>query len=429
MSSQVAFASPATLSQAGRLDLSFAARGTTQVYFAGSLCSMTHDVAIDACGRILVAAKVGMAEGSRFGLARLLADGSADLSFGDQGSVIGQFENGFEAMAGKLAVLPNGNILLAGLHYLNGHRTLPALALFDHCGQPVQGFGENGRCVVRLPGNLSVGVRDAWLPPGVPGAEACDLRVQEDGRILLLANHHFELADHVGLLICLNRDGSLDSSFNGRGFVVVRHLLMNTWLSSLLLQADGRILVGGSINFPAEGLLARYHANGQLDTSFAVDGFMSFDGAGRSTHVSHIVQQYNEDLLCVGSSRDPMHCLSLRLHNNGRPDSHCHGGQPRLLEIGRSGCQWTAALALSDGCTLAAGATLGGCEADFILARHLPDGQLDHQFGDGLGWVRTRLSRSLDTATSLTAQTDGAIVVGGYSLDGNYRAIVARYLG
>lgn len=428
MSTQTAFAYPATLSDAGTLDTSFAGTGKTQVYFAGSLSSMANGVAIDSCGRILVAAKVGMASGSRFGLARLLEDGSSDLTFGKQGSVIGQFESGFEAMAGNVLILPNGHILLAGLHYLNAHRTLPALALFDPHGAPVQTFGDNGRCVVRLPGNLSMGLRDAWLPPGVPGAEACDVRVQEDGRILLMANHHFELADHAGMLICLNIDGSLDKTFNGRGFVVVRHLLMNTWLSSLRLQHDGRILVGGAINFPEEGLLARYLPDGRLDESFAIDGFLSFNSEGRSTQVSDIVQQDNGDLYCVGSSRDPMHCLSLRLHGNGRPDSHCNGGVPQLLDIGHNGCQWTAAQALPNGCILTVGATIGGVEADFILARHLPDGQLDDSFGDGTGWVRTRLGRSLDTATSLVTHPDGAIVVGGYSLDGNYRAIVARYL-
>ncbi|MNI94341.1 hypothetical protein D3C73_1524300 [compost metagenome] len=78
---------------------------------------------------------------------------------------------------------------------------------------------------------------------------------------------------------------------------------------------------------------------------------------------------------------------------------------------------------------LTAGATIGGIEADFILARHLPDGQLDERFGNGVGWVRTRLSRGPDTATSLAVQADGNIVVGGHSLDGNYRAMVARYQG
>ncbi|AWY39286.1 hypothetical protein DKY63_04965 [Pseudomonas putida] len=418
-----------TLDNAGHLDSDFANHGKTQVYFASSISSMANGVAIDAQGRVLVAAKVGMPDGSRFGLARLLGDGSADLAFGVQGSVIGQFEPGFEAMAGNVHALPGGHILLIGLHYENAHRTLPAVALFDAQGRPVQGFGDNGRCVVRLPGNLSHGVRDTWLPPGVPGAEACDAGLQDDGRIVLVANHHFELADHAGMLIRLNTDGTLDNSFNGRGFVVVRHLLMNTWLNSLLVQHDGRILVGGSINFPEEGLLARYNADGSLDERFAVDGFMTFKAEGHGAQVSQIIQHGNGDLQCFGSSRDPMRCLSLKIHGNGRTDMHCNDGLPYLLEVGRNGCQWTAAEAQPDGTVVTAGATIGGVEADFMLGRYLPDGQLDCNFGDGNGWIRTRLGRSLDTATSLAVQSDGNIVIAGYSLDGNYHAIVARYLG
>lgn len=429
MSIQSAIAFPCIRNDAGKLDTAFAAHGRTQVYFAGSLSSLANGIAIDTQGRLLVAAKIGMPNGSRFGLARLLEDGSADLGFGRQGSVIGQFEPGCEAMGAKVLVLANGNILLAGLHYEDAHRTLPALALFDSQGQPVAGFGKNGQCVVRLPGGLSQGMRDAWLPPGVPGAEACDVAVQDDGRILLLANHHFELADHAGLLIRLDNNGALDPSFNGRGFVMVRHLLMNSWLSSLLVQRDGRILVGGSINFPEEGLLARYQADGCLDEQFAVDGFMTFRAQGHSAQVSRVVQQENGDVLCFGSSRDPMHCLAFKIHGTGQPDNQCNAGLAQRLEIGHTGCQWTAAQLQPDGTVLTVGATIGGVEADFIVGRYLPDGELDDEFGDGKGWIRTRLGRSLDTATCVVAQPDGNIVVGGYSLDGTYKAIVARYLG
>ena len=427
MSTLNAFALPALLNDAGQLDQTFAHGGVAQVYFAGSLSSLTEDVALDAQGRILVAAKVGVAEGSRFGLARLLADGSADLSFGNQGSVIDTFAHGFEAMAGKVQALADGRILLAGLHYENSHRTLPALALFDAQGNPDQTFGDNGRQVVRLPGDLSMGTRDTWLPPGVPGAEACDFAVQEDGHILLIANHHFELADHAGMLIRLKPDGSLDETFNGRGFVMIRHLLLNTWLNSLLLQADGRIVVGGSIDFPQQGLLARYLPEGCLDESFAVDGFMAFTAQGKSALVSQILES-TESLHCFGSSRDPIRCLALTMHLNGRPDSHINNGQPQLLEIGPSGCQWSAAQRMADGRMIAVGATLGGVEADFIVARYRTDGSLDPSFGHGRGWLRTRLGRSLDTANSLAVRPDGEILVGGYSLDGNYRAMVARYL-
>ncbi|PNB73015.1 hypothetical protein C1X64_16785 [Pseudomonas sp. GW456-E7] len=429
MSIQSAIACSAVRTTAGTLDTTFAGNGKTQVYFADSLSSMANDVAIDARGRMLVAAKVATADGSRFGLARLLEDGSADLAFGRQGSVIGQFEPGFEAMGAKVLLMPDGNILLAGLQYDNAHRTLPGLALFDQEGRLVRSFGDNGRRVVRLPGGLSLGMRDIWLPPGVPGAEACDVGVQRDGRILILANHHFELADHVGLLIRLDVEGSLDCSFNGRGFVVVRHLLMNTWLSSLTVQGDGRVLVGGSINFPEEGLLARYHADGRLDDSFAVDGFLTFKAHGHGARVSQVVQQISGDVLCFGSSLEPMHCLTFKMHSNGRPDNHCNGGQPQRLVIGHSGCQWNAAQLQPDGSVLTAGATIGGIEADFIVGRYLPDGLPDRRFGKGSGYTRTRLGPSLDTATCVAVQADGNIVVGGYSLHGNYKAVITRYHG
>jgi hypothetical protein len=82
MSIQSVLAIPTALSYAGKLDISFATQGKTQVYFAGSTSSLANDVTIDSQGRLLVAAKVVTPSGSRFGLARLLEDGSADLAFG-----------------------------------------------------------------------------------------------------------------------------------------------------------------------------------------------------------------------------------------------------------------------------------------------------------------------------------------------------------
>ena len=105
MSSLNAYALPTLLNNAGQLDSTFAVNGVAQVYFAGSVSSLTQGVALDAHGRILVAAKVGSTTGSRFGLARLLADGSADLTFGAQGSVINTFAPGFEATAAKVQAL------------------------------------------------------------------------------------------------------------------------------------------------------------------------------------------------------------------------------------------------------------------------------------------------------------------------------------
>ncbi|WP_210638986.1 MULTISPECIES: delta-60 repeat domain-containing protein [unclassified Pseudomonas] len=421
------FALPTAAAHAGELDPGFATTGKAWVHFADGASSLTTGLTIDHTGRILVAARIDTPHGSRFGLARLNHDGSSDPGFGTGGCVIGSFEQNFEATAGKVIELPDGHILLSGLHYEGPDRTFPALALFDQHGRAVQSFGNAGRQVIRLCGNLSQGLRDPWLPPGVPGLEACDMRVQADGRILLLANHHYQLSDHVGVLIRLLPDGTLDTSFNNRGFVMVRRLLKNTWLGCLILQADGSIVVGGAIDLPQHGLMARYDPSGKLDDSFGENGFLSIMMQGHSVMVSQIVEHENGDLQALGSSRDPMHCLSFKVRQDGTPDRHCNQGQCRLLEVGRNASQWTAAQILPDGKLVTAGATIGGIEADFIVARHLPDTSLDPDFGQGEGWVRTRLGYSLDTATSIAVQADGKILVGGYSLHGRYRAVVTRY--
>ncbi|NUT87232.1 hypothetical protein HNO91_12420 [Pseudomonas corrugata] len=412
---------------AGQLDAGFANNGKAWVHFSGSTSSLTTGLALDHTGRILVAAKIETPHGSRFGLTRLNHDGSTDPGFGTDGCVIGSFEPGFEATAGKVTELPDGKILLSGLHYESADRTLPALALFDQQGRAVPGFGNTGQRVIRIEGNLSQGLRDPWLPPGIPGLEACDMRVQADGRILLLANHHYQASDHVGVLIRLLPDGAPDTSFNRGGFVMVRRLLKNTWLSCLSLQADGNIVVGGAIDLPQQGLMVRYDPSGKLDDSFGENGFLSIAAKERSVMINQIVQHQNGDLQAFGSSRDPMHCLSLKVHKDGRPDHDWNQGQCQLLEIGRNASQWTAAQVQPDGKLVTAGATIGGIDADFVLARHLPDANLDTEFGHGKGWVRTRLGYSLDTATSLAIQDNGKVLVGGHSLHGTYRAVVTRY--
>lgn len=71
MSPENAIALPPPKTNAGQLDRDFAHSGIAQVYFAGSVSSMTQGLALDPQGRVLVAAKIGTADGSRFGLAGL----------------------------------------------------------------------------------------------------------------------------------------------------------------------------------------------------------------------------------------------------------------------------------------------------------------------------------------------------------------------
>ncbi|MGY2285001.1 hypothetical protein [Pseudomonas gingeri] len=417
------------VSPAGELDPGFGCSGKALVQFPGSLSSQANDVVFCPDGKILVVAKVDFAEGAFFGLARLNSDGSMDGAFGEDGSLVGRFEAVGESAGISLRRLHDGRILVFGLHYLDAHRTLPAVARFLADGRLDPQFGDQGIQVLRLSGNLSEGPRDGWLPPGLPGVESCSGSVQPDGKILLTLNHSYACADHVGLLVRLEPDGALDPGFNGHGFVVVRRLLVNTWLSCVQVQPDGKILVGGSIDFPPSGLIARYLPDGRLDPAFGDEGYLSVRFAGASSMVTQLARGTQGQLVCVGNRFDPLSCALQGFTANGGLDRRFNGGEAVLLDIDAPASQWAALAVQSDGTLLAAGSTVAGFGSDLVLARYLPDGQLDRDFAAGKGWVRTRLGKSLDTVTAIALQGDRRILVAGHSLFGSFQAVVMRYLG
>jgi uncharacterized delta-60 repeat protein len=63
-----------------------------------------------------------------------------------------------------------------------------------------------------------------------------------------------------------NTDGSLDASFGSNGKAVTDIGSSDT-AYALIIQADGRILLGGATN--GAFAIARYNSNGSLDFSFA----------------------------------------------------------------------------------------------------------------------------------------------------------------
>ena len=99
------------------------------------------------------------------------------------------------------------------------------------------------------------------------------------------AFHHDLAGDAGGLgeytsafaLVRYRADGTLDTSFDGDGMVVTDFTLEDDGASDVAIQADGKIVAGGSAGFNgAESTfaLARYHADGILDTTFSGDGMV-----------------------------------------------------------------------------------------------------------------------------------------------------------
>ena len=102
--------------------------------------------------------------------------------------------------------------------------------------------------------------------PGVPSSDPRKMAVQANGKLVVLTQGN--------VLFRLNPDGSTDTSFGNGGFV---YSAWPTGLASsaktLVIQADGRIVVGGTA--PATRGVAmrfeRYNSDGSLDSGSGTD--------------------------------------------------------------------------------------------------------------------------------------------------------------
>ena len=84
----------------------------------------------------------------------------------------------------------------------------------------------------------------------------------------------FSLFVTVHALPVLAADGDLDTSFGTGGTVVTSILSQDDMVHSIAIQSDGKIVVAGDTkNGTADSIgVARYNADGSLDTSFDGDG-------------------------------------------------------------------------------------------------------------------------------------------------------------
>ena len=112
------------------------------------------------------------------------------------------------------------------------------------------------------------------------------LALQADGKLLIDGNFTINGTNKYGVSR-LNADGSVDNSFNPATFA-------NGNVSSIILQPDGKVLIGGYFTGTARNGIARLNANGSLDNSFN-------PGTGANDTVRSIALQSDGKVLIGGA--------------------------------------------------------------------------------------------------------------------------------
>jgi uncharacterized delta-60 repeat protein len=215
--------------------------------------------------------------------------------------------------------------------------------------------------------------------------------------------------------------GALDPTF-GSGGEVTTDLGGSDSAQAVAVQSDGKIVAAG-LSGAADFALARYNADGSLDTGFGSGGKVTTDFGG-SDAASALAIQSDGRIVAAGRSGSGDFALA-RYNADGSLDPTFGSGGKVTTDLG--GFDVALGVALQgDGKIVAVGG--GGSGSDFLVARYKPDGSLDSTFGSG-GLVTTDFG-GFEAATAVALQGDGRIVVTGSTFSGGFQQFVlARYNG
>lgn len=234
--------------------------------------------------------------------------------------------------------------------------------------------------------------------------------LQPDGKIVVSHNSPNSFYSPKSKVSRLNPDGSFDSSFTTATMSHFGTNTENVYLRKILVQADGKILVGGTFNSPFTSTkdLVRLNADGTHDASFVLGaGFSHFENFSsvRFDDVADIVQQPDGKLIVCGkfSSFDiETRRNILRINTDGSLDTSFNDVY-NFLNIDRV----YSISQFSDGKLIAGGNMGVETKTDTYLVKINPDGTKDTAFNNKCqGFFNYGVNAVLETP-------DGKIVVGG----------------
>jgi uncharacterized delta-60 repeat protein len=442
----------ARLNSDGTLDTSFGTAGKITVDVGGGV-DKARDVSILADGKILVLSESSNGTDSDFGFVKLNSNGTLDTSFDGDGKLMVPVFGSDTPY--KMAIDPNNKIVAVGsiqsdmgIIRLNADGTFDST--FSGDGKFTQSFGNNdganslmldatGGIVVAGwtgTGNTAVmrlsqtGTLDTtfngtgskvFSDPGYD--QATSLAIQADGKIIVGGYGYDGVNLGVFILRRLNSDGTLDNNFSPGGSdgngVLRASSGSGRWMSSLALQADGGIVATGSTG-STFGLL-RVTADGTPDSSFDGDGWAFYDLGPDTEQGVQVLVQPDGKLIMLGinNKASGAEATVIRINQDSTRDISFN---PSSGGAGGSSDEVMTDIATApDGSVYGTGWSTGNFGG--VTNQGDEDAFVTKYSPSGSTiWTRMLGSTARDRGLSITTSSDGSVFVAGLTdgtLDGN----------
>jgi len=337
-------------SQPGTPDATFNTADTGDQTGFGPLSGDVETTLVLSDGKILIAGNFVGYNNSAVGLiARLNADGTIDTGFNIGGT-------GFNGTVIKLLLQPDGKIITIGYFTQyngvnrRGIARLNSDGSLDATFDPGTGIGVDDyvkdvafqnekiiligditsynnttvKSIIRINVNGSL---DTTFAPA-DASFLYSIKVQSDGKIVVGGLFNTIGGQTRYRLARLNSNGSLDTGFNPGNAVI------NEGIYAILIQPDGKIVVGGSYSQTSYKGLIRLNSNGSIDNSFGItNGPLANYGEG----YINVIQQQTDGKFLVGGQFNSFNGAAAnyitRINNNGSADTGFNVGEGGTDEV------------------------------------------------------------------------------------------------
>ncbi len=334
--------------------------------------------------------------------------GTLDSTYGTNGKGFVSFTTGV-AFSG--VVQSDGKVVVTG-YSLEGGAGI-SVTRFTLAGTIDSTFGTNGKTVIHY-----------LINPIVYAAA-----VQPDDRIVLAGSNTSNSDDYDIMVVRLNANGTLDSTFGTNGIVITaeRHaatvnLGITTEARAVAIQPDGRIVVAGrtyELNYDAAPIIVRYDSTGARDSTFNGSGVVvdsTYASLYASIWINSMALQPDGKILVAGSTNSLGSSYGLavelmRFNSDGSLDNGFASDTRYQKTFGTTAEANSVAL-LPDGSILLAGYS-GTSNSDFYLVKYNSSGHVDNSFGGTTDGVTLSLSSGTDDIYACSVTPAGNILVAG----------------
>lgn len=401
---------PTAYASDGDLDTTWGGDGV--VVSTHSDSSAAYAIANYPDNRVLVVGSVTDSPSSRILINRFLADGSADTSCNGTGEFV---DTGNDAVASDVVVLSDGSFVVAGTIQINNKGTLFVAKFTITCNLDAT-FGTAGFATYSA----------------VFGTSGRALVIQSDGKIVVVGDEFPTVSDSSDQRILVTRFsalGILDTSFGNSG-AFISSSSEEGQAQDVVIDSSGRIIFVGSIVgivAPDAAIVGRLTENGQLDSTFAKNGYF-IDEFNGNPRLNAIAVRPNGNLVAVGTYGGPLPSaqqspIVVCLTQAGAFDFDCGVNGWAYLPTANSDVYADDVIVTSDNKILLSG-MIDPTNPQPIVMRLNHNGTPDNSFATSGTW---RGASMIGRMYSLTIQSDGRILAaGGLDAQGTMSVGVVR---